>query len=324
MKQKLALAVLLVGIVAVLAFGLYTITEPEPLVFQGQVESREVDVAAKVVGRISQILVREGDSVSKDDILFEIDSPELRAKMQQASSGRDAALAMSDKADSGARVEEIEMARLAWDGAKSGADLAQKTFERFDELYAEGLISEQKYDEAKTMARGAEDAAKAAKAQYDMALSGAREEDKAAALALVGEAEGVMAEVSAFTAETRLAAPIAGEVTQVLVDQGELAPAGFPVVTLIDLSDSWVVLNVREDHLMHFKMGNQINAVVPALGNQEITLSVFFIAAQADFATWRATRYSSGYDIKTFEVKLRPNAPIEYLRPGMSVLMALD
>jgi HlyD family secretion protein len=324
MKHKAALIVVLLGVAVVLAYGLYTITEPEPLVFQGQVEAREVDVAGKVVGRISQIMVREGDSVAKDDILFQIDSPELSAKMMQASSGRDAAQAMSDKADSGARSEEIQMAMFAWDGAKSAAELAQKTFQRFDALYKEGLISEQKYDEAVTMARAAEDAAKAAKAQYDMALNGAREEDKAAALAMVGEAEGVVAEVTAYKSETSLAAPISGEVSQVFIDEGELAPAGFPVITLVDLSDSWVVLNVREDHLMHFKKGTKLEASVPALGDRSIELSVFYIAVQADFATWRATRYSSGYDIKTFEVRLRPSEQIEDLRPGMSVLIALD
>jgi HlyD family secretion protein len=157
-----------------------------------------------------------------------------------------------------------------------------------------------------------------------MAINGARTEDKAAALALVSQAKGVIAEVSAYKAETRLAAPIAGEVSHVLVDVGELAPTGFPVITLVDLSDSWVVLNVREDHLEHFKMGEQLTGSVPALGNKEVSLSVYFIAVQADFATWRATRYSSGYDIKTFEVKMRPSEQVKGLRPGMSVLLALD
>lgn len=321
MKFKAILITVVLAIFAMIGFALLKISAPAPLAFQGQVEAREVDVAAKVAGRIKKVLVREGDHVLAGDVLFELDSPEITAKMSQANAGRDAALAMSNKADSGVREEEVRMAQFTWTRAQSAATLAQKTFERFDALYKEGLISEQKHDEAKTNYQAANDAEKAARAQYDMTLNGARKEDKAAAVAMVNQAEGVIAEVSAYSAETHLNAPISGEVTQVLVDTGELAPTGFPVITLVDLSDSWVVLNVREDHLNNFRMSTKITGTVPALGDQQISLSVYYIAPQAEFATWRATRYSSGYDIKTFEVRMRPEKLIDGLRPGMSVLI---
>lgn len=324
MKYKAIVIIGAITVAVILGFGLWTITLPTPLAFQGQVEAREVDVAAKIAGRIGKVLVREGDSVSAGDVLLEIDSPELTAKMAQASSGKDMALAMSDKADSGAREEEIRMAKFAWTRAQSAAQLAQKSFERFDALFKEGLIAAQKHDEAQTAAIAANDAANAAKAQYDMSVNGAREQDKAAALAGVRQAEGVVQEVSAFVAETRITAPISGEVSQMLVDIGELAPTGFPLITLVDLRDSWVVLNVREDHLVNFKMNAKLGGTLPALGNQQISLEVYYISPQADFATWRATRYSSGYDVKTFEVRLRPNEQIDGMRPGMSVLLALE
>jgi HlyD family secretion protein len=324
MNSKVILTVVAIGIVALLGFGLLMIVSPRPLVFQGQVEAREVDVAAKIAGRISQVLVREGDVVSVGDVLFELDSPEIEAKMAQANATRAAAVAISDKAVTGARHEEIRMAKFAWGRAQSAAQLAEKTFDRFDALFNEGLISEQKHDEASTNAKAASDAARAVRAQYDMALNGARVEDKAAALAVVSQAEGLIAEVLAFAAETRLTAPMAGEVAQVLIDPGELAPTGFPVITLVDLNDAWMVLNVREDHLINFQMNATHIGTVPALGDRRIELSVFYIAPLAAFATWRATRYSSGYDIKTFEVKLRPSEVIDGLRPGMSVLLALD
>ncbi|WP_158969197.1 HlyD family secretion protein [Paraglaciecola sp. L3A3] len=324
MKYKAILTVMAIAVVVVLGYGMSTISAPLPLVFQGQVEAREVDVAAKIAGRISQVLVREGDHVATGDLLFELDSPELTAKMTQANAGRDAALAISNKANTGAREEEIRMLKYAWARAESAAELAEKIFERFDSLFQEGLISEQKHDEASTNARTAADAASATRAQYDMALNGARGEDKAAALAVVAQAKGVIAEVSAFTSETHLIAPMSGEVSQVLVDPGELAPTGFPVITIVDLSDAWVVLNVREDHLLNFKMGAQLTGSVPALGDQKISLSVYYISPQAEFATWRATRYSDGYDIKTFEVKMRPDKLVDGLRPGMSVLLAIN
>jgi HlyD family secretion protein len=324
MKHKAILIIVAAGVTAILGFGLYKITLPKPLVFQGQVEAREVDVAAKVAGRVSRVLVREGDSVIKGDILFELNSPELTAKMAQAKAGRDMAVAMSQKADGGVREEEIRMAQFAWARAQSGAQLAQKTFDRFNSLFKEGLISAQKHDEAATTAKAAIDTARQARAQYDMSLNGARSEDKAAALGAVTQAQGFIDEIEAYTNETRLTAPIAGEVSEVLIDPGELAPTGYPVITLVDLTDAWVVLNVREDHLVNFKMEAKLNAIVPALGNKELSLSVYFIAPQADFATWRATRYSSGYDIKTFEVQLRPNKAVDGLRPGMSVLFNID
>lgn len=324
MKHKVIMIVVALGVAAILGFGLFKMTRPLPLIFQGQVEAREVDVAAKIAGRIRKVLVREGDSVAAGDILFELDSPELSAKMAQASAGRDAAAAMSNKANTGAREEEIHMAKFAWASAQSAATLAQTTFTRFDALFKEGLVSEQKHDEAQTNATASADMARAARAQYDMTLNGARSQDKSAALALVAQADGLIAEVSAYTAETHITAPISGEVTQVLVDPGELAPTGFPVITLVDLNDAWVVLNVREDHLINFQINAKLNGVVPALADKDISLSVYYIAPQADFATWRATRYSSGYDIKTFEVRLRPSKVIDGLRPGMSVLLAID
>ena len=321
MKRKVGYAFVIIGIGAVIGYGLFQAVQTKPLQFQGQVEAREVDVAAKVAGRIRTLLVHEGDRVSLGDVLFELENPELTAKLAQANAGRDAAAAMQNKADTGTREEEIRMAQFNWERAKSAAKLAQTTFERFDALYNEGLIAEQKHDEAATKAKAAADMAHAAGAQYDMAVNGARVEDKTAATALFNQAEGLVDEVTAYREETQLKAPISGEVSSVLIDVGELAPTGFPVITLVDLSDSWVILNVREDHLVHFKMHTVFNGSVPALGDQRVELSVYYIAPLADFATWRATRYSSGYDIKTFEVRLRPTEVIDGLRPGMSVLL---
>ncbi|MDX2607579.1 MAG: efflux RND transporter periplasmic adaptor subunit [Woeseiaceae bacterium] len=321
MKRNAIWISVAIGAALVIGYGLFKSLQPTPLVFQGQIEAKEVDIAAKVPGRIRVVRVRLGDVVSVGDVLFELDSPELTAKMAQASAGRDAAEAMQDKADTGAREEEIRMARFAWSRAQSAAELAQTSYQRYHSLYIEGLIAEQKDDEAATNAKAAADAALAARAQYDMALNGARSEDKQAAHALVGQAEGLVAEVAAYRAETELTAPIGGEVSGILIDAGELAPTGFPVITLVDLSDIWAVLNVREDHLANFRMNATVMGTVPALGDRQVTFSVYYIAPMADFATWHATRYSSGYDIKTFEVRLRPSDAIDGLRPGMSVLI---
>jgi HlyD family secretion protein len=323
MNRRSIFIVVSVGFIALIAYGLFKSLAPVIQTFQGQVEAREVDVAAKISARVKGVFVKEGDSVSRGDLLFELDSPELTAKMAQAKAGRAAVSAISDKAKTGTREEEVRMARFAWARAKSAADLAQKTSQRFESLYEEGLISEQRHDEVITNADAAVDAQRAAKAQYDMAVNGARVEDRKAAQAIVRQAEGVVAEVLAFEEETHAKAPIGGQVAQVLVDVGELSPAGFPVITLVDLSDSWVVLNVLEHDLKHFKMNTTHTTTIPALGDREVQLSVYYIAPLADFATWHATRYSSGYDIKTFEVRMRPSKPIDGLRPGMSALIKI-
>ena len=284
-------------------------------------EARETDIAPKVPGRIAQVLVKEGDKVSVGTQLITIDSPEVAAKLEQATAARDAAKAVSAKAEAGARAEEIRMAQANWQRAQAAAELAQNSLRRVEALAKEGLIAEQKRDEALTNYRAARDLAAAAKAQYDMAKAGARSEDKAAAAAQARQVSGVVAEVEAAKAETELKSPVAGEVAKVFARPGELSPQGVAVVTVVDLQDQWAVFNVREDKLQRFAEGKEIDVVIPALGNRKARMKVYYVAALPDFATWRATHANQGFDARTFEVRARPAAPIDGVRPGMSVIV---
>jgi len=128
-------------------------------------------------------------------------------------------------------------------------------------------------------------------------------------------------EVGALAADISLTSPISAEVDKVVLHQGELTPPGFPIMTLVNLDDVWVVFNLRENELAQIKIGTQITGRVPALGGRTITFSVYYISPRGEYATWRATRQSSGYDIKTFEVRARPADKVTGLRPGMSVLV---
>jgi HlyD family secretion protein len=290
-------------------------------VFQGQMEAQETDLAPKVTARIAEVLVKEGDQIAAGALLVRTDSPEVAAKLAQATAGQQAAQALADKAQRGARPQELEMARLQWQRAQSAADLAQTSFKRIDGLARDGLIAAQKRDEAEANFKTSRDQALTAKAQYELVRSGARSEDIAAAYAQARQVAGVMAEVEAARAETELKSPVAGEVAKVLAKVGELSPQGVAVVTVVDLKDQWVVLNVREDHLQRFAKDAEFDAVLPALGNKTVRFKVFYSAALPDFATWRATRAGQGFDARTFEVKARPAAPIAGARPGMSVLV---
>ena len=320
-KTTWAAGAVALAVVALLGWGLYRAAQPVPEQLQGQMEATETDIAPKITARIAQVLVQEGDTVAVGALLVRTDSPEVAAKLAQAQAAPQAAQSVADKARNGARPQEIEMARLQWQRAQTAAELARTSFQRVDNLFREGLVAAQKRDEAAANHKASRDQALAARAQYDLARAGARTEDQAAAAAQVRQVGGVVAEAEAARAETTLQSPVAGEVAKVLAKVGELSPQGVAVVTVVDLADQWVVLNVREDRLQRFAMGSEFDATLPALGGQSARFKVSYIAALPDFATWRATRAGQGFDVRTFEVRARPLQAIAGARPGMSVLV---
>lgn len=323
-NSSVIIGVVIIVFVALLSVIGWFAFKPAPIVIQGQVEATEVKVATKIAGRIIQKHVKLGAQVKVGDMLIELSSPEIDAKMQQVRALGDAANAQNSKAEKGARDEQIAAAHSVYQKAVAALELAQKTFERVQNLFNEGVIPAQKRDEAETQLRVSKMNEEAAKANYEMALSATRVEDKAAARALVNQAKGAINEVQSYLGETLLASPINGEISQINAEQGELVTPGFPVVHIIDLTDCWVTFHIREDMLSKFTMGSEFSAMVPALNGQTISLRVNFIKAEADFATWRATKASGAFDLKTFEVRAQPVAVVGNLRPGMSVIVDWD
>ncbi|EEY44171.1 membrane-fusion protein [Vibrio mimicus VM223] len=273
-------------------------------------------------GRIDQVLVRKGDQVEKGQLIFTLLSPEIDAKLEQAIAGQKAAGALAQEAENGAREQQIQAAKDQWLKAQAAADLAEKTYLRVNNLYNDGVVSEQKRDEAKTQWQAAKYTESAALQMYELAKEGAREETKQAALEKARMAAGAVAEVEAYAADTKIQSWFDGEVSQVLMHSGELAPQGFPVVTVVDTQDTWVVFNVREDLLKHFTQGTQFGAYLPAL-DKSVEFKVTHVAVMGDFATWRSTDATQGFDLRTFEVEARPVKPTEGLRMGMSVVVKL-
>lgn len=300
------------------AWGLVAAYRPQHLPLQGQMDAQEVNVSSKVAGRVGELYVRLGQTVPKGHLLFQLTSPEVDAKIAQATAATQAADAVAQKAEDGARPEEVRAAKANWERAQTGASIARTTFERVNNMYEQGVIARQKRDEAEAQWRSGEQLAQAARAQYDMAVKGARPEDKAAAQAQARQVGAVLTEAQVALAETRIAAPLAGQVSKIQIQAGELAPQGFPVITLVNLDDAWAVLQVREDEMGAFAMGSTHTANVPAL-KQQISFTVSSIAVMPDFATWRAAR-PGGTDLRTFEIRLRPAIKVEGLRPGMSVV----
>lgn len=312
-----ACTTLVVTVVAVI--GAMSIKQ-EPETIQGQVEVSEYRVSSKVPGRILEIRVKEGDYVNVGDTLAILDAPEVRAKMTQAQSAENAAAAMDEMANNGARQEQVRGAYAVLQQAKAGLEIAQKSYNRVQRLYDEGVMTAQKRDEAFANYKALEAQVKAAQSQYDMARNGARSEEKKAAAAQVNRAKGAVAEVNSYIHETMQIAQMAGEVSDVYPKVGELVGTGSPIMSVSLMNDIWGTFNVREDQLNGMKVGSVVTAFVPAF-KKEIRMKVYYIKDQGSYAVWKATKSNGQYDLKTFEVKARPMDKLEGLRPGMSLIL---
>ena len=309
--------IVIVAVIGFFAFG------RDPEVIQGQVEVSEYRVSSKVPGRILEIRFKEGDFVKVGDTLAILDAPEVRAKMEQARSAENAAAALELKAQNGAREEQIRGAYNVLQQAKAGLEIAEKSYQRIQRLFDEGVVSAQKRDEVYANYKAMEAQCKAAESQYDLARNGARREDKLAAAAQVGRAKGAVQEVGSYISETVQIAQMEGEVTDVYPKVGELVGTGSPIMSIAVMKDMWGTFNVREDQLNGMEVGNTFTAFVPAF-NKDIQMKVYYIKDQGSYAVWKATKANGQYDLKTFEVRARPVEQIDGLRPGMSLVFKED
>ena len=306
--------VIIVALIGFLALG------RDPEVMQGEMEVEEYRVSGKVPGRILELRVKEGDHVKAGDTLAIIESPEVAAKMVQARNAADAAQALEQMAHRGARRETVQAAAQLLEQAKAGLEIAEKTYKRIKVLFEEEVVSAQKFDEAEAMYKSAQAQVKAAQSQYDMALNGARLEERRAASATAGQARGAVQEVEGYVRETVQIAQMAGEVTDVYPKVGELVGTGTPIMSIAVMDDQWATFNIREDLLKNIKVGEEITVRIPAL-DKETKMKVTSMKDKGSFAVWKATKASGQYDQKTFEVKARPTEKIDDVRPGMSVIL---
>ncbi|MXO31533.1 HlyD family secretion protein [Apibacter sp. B2912] len=322
MKSKLISSIIsIIIIVTIIGLSIWFMNKPTQVTIQGQVDATQINVSPKIAGRLEQVLIKEGDMVKEGDLLAVLSTPELDAKLVQAESAKAAAEAQDKKAKKGTRTEQIQGAYNQWQQAKASAELADKTYERMQNLYNDKVISAQKRDEAYTQSKASRELEKAAYANYKMAINGSRSEDKEAASAQVNQAQGAIEEVLAYKKEAKVLSPSNAEVLKIIPNRGEVVSAGYPIVNLVDLNDVWVVFNIKENLMSSFKKGSTFEAQIPALNNKKIKLQVRYIAAQGDFATWSATKTQGDFDMKTFEIKAYPMEKVEGLRPGMSALV---
>jgi len=292
------------------------------VIITGIVESKTVDVASKLAGRLDRIIIKEGDAVKKGDTLAFLESKELNAKVEQAKSAVEAAKAKLALVKKGARDEEKLAALKLYDQARYQFEYASKTWTRFQKLYKDSVISAQEKDGVEFQFKAAKEQMEAAKAKYDMAMNGARPEEISATEALYNQALNVYNEVMAYYQELVIKSPINGEISNCIVDEGEVISAGYAIFTVLDPSDSYVIIQLKEDQMANVKKGNTYKGKVQALGNAEFDFEVTYMAPMGDFATWKPTNQKGEFDIKMFEIHLRSKQPVNGLRPGMTVNIA--
>ncbi len=320
--KSLLLVPAAIALIALLTLTIRAFTASK-VILTGQVECTEVDVASKLPGRMDSVFVEEGAKVQRGQALARLQSREIDAKVEQARALMAAARAKWEMARHGARPEEKEQAARGYETARHQFELAEKTWNRVSAVYRDSVISTQEHDQVEFQYKAAREQLDAAHAKYQMVLKGARSEEIQAAEALFHQAEQGVAEALAYQDETVIKSPLDGEVFKRISDPGEIVAAGYPVFTLVDPQDVWVVLQVREDQMAGIRKEQSMAVVIPALGPESHLFKVTHIAAMADFATWRATNQKGDFDLKTLEIHLRPQQAIAGLVPGMTARVTL-
>ena len=267
MKKSTIVTIILIAAAVVLGviFISWYLRKATPLYIQGTVECTTYKASSKVPGRIEEMKVEEGQHVTKGELLYTLSTPELNAKLQQAEAVKSAASAMDQKALTGARIQQKEAALNLWEKAQAGLLLAQKTFDRVNNLYEQGVVPAQKLDEARANLQAMQATERAAKAQCELVFDGASKEEKEAAAAQVRQAEGAVSEVESYLSDALVYAPVTGEVSTIIAEAGELVGTGYPVVAILDMSDVWVTFNIKEDLMPDIHIGTRMTGYIPAL-----------------------------------------------------------
>ena len=300
---------------------LHNLTTPQRLAesqqITGLINATEIDVASKVPGRVLKLHVREGQQVKAGDLLVELNLEELDAKLQQATSAIDAAKAQLALAEKGARPQEKKALANQVESARAQVEVTKKMLDRMRQLLDENAVPQAKYDEVEFKYQVSVNQLEMAMAKLDAVSKGARTEEIRALEALVAKGESVAAEIEIYKKEREQRAPVDGEVSKIVIHEGELTNTGYPIVTIVKMDDMWASFAIREDRLKDIRVGDEVEIEIPAL-DKKVPMKVANISAMGDFATWRATSDRDRFDLKSFEVKLRPVEPVDGLRPGMT------
>ncbi|MBX5164233.1 MULTISPECIES: HlyD family secretion protein [unclassified Rhizobium] len=318
---KILRPVIVIAVLAALGILLWFATRPPPLVVQGEVSANRVDISPRVSGRIAKLIVDVGDNVEASTVIAELESPELTAALHMAQ----AALAVSE-ADltrvNSTRPETIDAANAELAAATADVTLYQEESTRQARLITTGASTQAQVDQTARNLEAAIRKRESAEANVRLAVAGSSKEEKALAAAQVEQARASLNQQQVNVSELTIHAPISGQVTTRVAELGENFSAGAPLFSIIDIRNPWFTFNLREDLLKGLKIDDGFDIVVPAIGPDRIAVKVTMINTQGQYATWRATRATGDFDLRTFEVRAVPVKSVDGLRPGMSAIAA--
>jgi HlyD family secretion protein len=314
---------IIVGTVAaiVAALSVFYLLRPEPLLVQGEADATRLDIAARVDGRVKEIPVERGQNVPAGAVLVRIDNPETLAKLEQMKAARAVAEAQLANVLTGTRVETIAARKAELERAQAAVVLAQKTFDRTKTLTEQGNAPQARLDQVTDTLHEDERAVDQAKSAYDEAVNGYTKEERAIARTNVEKAHADIQAVQSLIDQLVVYAPVASQVYQRNVEPGEYVSPGVPLIILIDLADVWIHFDLREDLVKSLKVGDRFDVRIPALDDRRVTVEVKLIATKGEYASWRATRASGDFDLRTFSIRAYPVQPVPELRPGMSAYL---
>jgi HlyD family secretion protein len=308
-------------IVAVAGLSIWYLVRPQPLLVQGEVDATRFDIAARVDGRVAEIPVVRGQNVAARAVLVRIDNPETIAKHQQAVAAKIVAEAQLANINVGTRPEVIAARKAALERAQASVVLAQKTYDRVSQLAEHGNAPIARLDQATDSLHESQRAVDQAQSAYEQAVNGYTREEHEIAEANVGKAIADIKAVQSIIDQMVIYAPVDSQIYKRNVEPGEYVSPGVPLVTLIDLNDLWVHFDLREDLVKNLKVGDRFDVRIPALSDRRITVEVRLIATKGEYASWRATRATGDFDLRTFSIRAYPVEKVPELRPGMSAYM---
>jgi HlyD family secretion protein len=311
--------VVVVLFVVIIGLAIWYLARPEPLLVQGEVESTRIDMAARVSGRLTKLLVTRGENVSAGAPLLTIDNPELVAELQEAITEKGVADAELARIKAGTRSEIVAQRKAAIDSATAALTFAQQTYNRTRQLVADKFEPQSKLDEDTDALTTAQNRLDQANSAYEEAIHGFTPEEREIAEANVGKAAAKIETVKSLVDQLSVSAPVASQVYQIPVEEGEVVIPGVPLLSLVDLNDTWVGFSLREDLVADLKVGVRFTVRIPALGDQRVVVEVRVIAPKGEYAGWRSTRATGDFDLRTFRIRAYPVEKIAGLRPGMSV-----
>jgi HlyD family secretion protein len=314
---------IIVGTIAVLvvALSFFYLLRPEPLLVQGEADATRLDIAARVDGRVKEIPVERGQNVPAKAVLVRIDNPETVAKLEQMRTAMAVAEAQLANVLVGTRVEVIAARKAELERAQAALVLAQKSFDRTNTLTQQGNAPQARLDQMTDSLHESERAVDQAKSAYDQAVNGYTKEERAISRANAEKANADIQSVQSIIDQLVVYAPLASQIYQRNVEPGEYVSPGVPLVTLIDLADVWIHFDLREDLVKGLKVGDRFDVHIPALDDRRVTVEVKLIATKGEYASWRATRASGDFDLRTFSIRAYPVQPVPELRPGMSAYL---